>query len=296
MPAQQNRRVLLVSDGNTFLERVFAVLSGVRADRVAKSGWVGVAATGRYDVVVFDGLWPAGPAPGNMLVIGPQAKESFSPARIQPAAAHPLIRHVDWSDVNIASAARLPELSGWQPIVLSAGQPLLAIREQGGRREAAFTFRLDNSDLPLRPAFPVLMANLLDWLAPRSEGAALAVQAGDVVRIEPTPLADTMFVRYAGGVVDTLAPPWPPSAFRPPAPGLYTVVENGPSIRHERLIVASAYSASEADLSTRPLTIDGAGVEGGRNIRLAAWTLWPLLAAIVIAFALVEWWVDARGR
>ena len=67
-------------------------------------------------------------------------------------------------------------------------------------------------------------------------------------------------------------------------------------MRHERLIVASAYSAAEADLSARTLVIDGADVEGGRNIRLAAWSLWPLLAALVIAVALAEWWVDARGR
>jgi hypothetical protein len=295
LPAQTERRVLLVSDGNTFLERMLAVLTGVRAGRVGRTNWKAVSADAPYDIVILDGFWPDQPPASNMLIVGPQASTSFSPERIQ-AASHPLVRYVDWSDVNIARAAQLPFLAGWETVVRSAGQPLLAVREQAGRRDVVFTFRLDNSDLALRPAFPVLMANLIDWLAPRSAGAALAVSPGDALRIEPAPLADTIVVLDAAGAIDSLAPPWPAGIFRPPAPGLYRVIQKGPSVRHEQLLVASGYTASEANLSPRPLALTGANVESGRGIRLAAWSIWPLLALLVITIALVEWWVDARGR
>lgn len=296
MPAQSERRVLLVSDGNTFLERVLSVLSGVRAGRVAKNAWAAVEASDPYDIVLFDGAWPEQPPRGNLLIIGPPSTESFSPGRVQSSPAHPLVRHVDWSDVNIARAARLPSLSGWESVIQSAGQPLLAVREQGGRRDAVFTFRLDNSDLTLRPAFPVLMNNLLDWLAPRSVGEALAVSPGDAVRVDAVPLADSITVTDPSGTLQSLAPPWPSAVYRPPAPGLYRIVQKGPTVRHEQLLIASGYLASEAALEPRPLAINDAKVERARSIGLAALTIWPLIAALIIAFALAEWWVDARGR
>lgn len=293
--AQSNRRVLLVSDGNTFIERVLAVLGGVRADRVATAGWEKVAAATAYDVVILDGTWPSTTPPhGNLLIVGPPAADSFAPARIQPTT-HPLVQHVDWSDVNIAAAARLPNPTDWDVIVRSAGQPLLALREPAGRREAVLAFRLASSDLPLRPAFPVLMANLLDWLAPRSTGEPLIASPGAAVRVDAAPRTEMLRVERSDGTSETLAPPWPPAAFRPAVPGIYRIIQEGPSLRHERLLIASGYAPSEAALMPRPLQISrGDGVQ--RAGRLAAWSLWPLIAVVIITFALVEWWVDARGR
>lgn len=401
VPVPDERRVLLVSDGNIFLERAIAILGGVRADRVAPDAWTAVVASAGasgepYDVVVFDGVWPDDPPSGNVLLLGHPTATAFAPERIQPAAAHPLLRHVDWSDVNIAAAARLPYLETWEVVVNSPNGPLLAVRESAGRREAALTFRLTHSDLALRPAFPVLLANLLDWLAPRPAGEPIVVIPGSVARVEPMPLAETIHVeeaaRRAGSTarpgtdgsiegagkagsstaqagtdgssevvartgstarpgndgrlevagragstarpgsggsveragragntarpggddsagnghsargdqsaarVDTLAPPWPPAAFRAPAPGLYRVVQQGPAGKHERLIIASGYVASEAALTPRPVAIRGGEATGAEALPPRAWSLWPFLAIGIIAVSLLEWWVDARGR
>ena len=48
-----------------------------------------------------------------------------------------------------------------------AAAPLLFAGELGGRRVAVLAFDLHRSDLPLQVAFPLLLANLIDWLAPQ---------------------------------------------------------------------------------------------------------------------------------
>src|SRR5690606_39006537 len=126
--------------------------------------------------------------------IGHPTAERFRPERILPDSAHPLMRYVDWSDVSIGGAYALPLDAAWRTVVDSPGGPLLATLEAGGRREAAVAFDLSDSDLALRPAFPVLVANLLEWLAPRGAGDPILAAPGEPVRIDPLPLSEAIRV------------------------------------------------------------------------------------------------------
>lgn len=291
------RRVLLVSDGNVFLERVFSVLGGVRADRVVPGEWQNVLGSGvPYDVVVFDGVWPSEPPDSNVLLIGHAEAERFVPERIRADPAHPLVRHVDWSDVSIRGAAELPVDASWEAVVTAAGEPLLAAREEASRRQVALAFSLSESDLALRPAFPVLIANLLEWLAPRGAGAPLEVVPGESVRVEPLPLTESIRVEGPTGSLGELAPPWPPAAFRPPAPGLYRIVQEGAAGSQEQLVMAAGYSAAEAHLTPRPIAVEGVRTDSTGGVPGSARSLWPWLAVAVLGVSLAEWWWDARGR
>ena len=76
---------------------------------------------------------------------------------------HPLARQLDLSDVNIAAARRLALAAGDVAVAGSFGVPLLIARERPGLRIAATSFDPRRSDLPMRPAFPLLIANALAW-------------------------------------------------------------------------------------------------------------------------------------
>jgi hypothetical protein len=248
-----------------------------------------------------------------VLFVGPPVGEEFRPGGIFPRPDHPLLRHVDWSEVQVGAARRVPLDATWETIVESTGGPLLAVREAGGRREALLTFELGRSDLPLRPAFPILMANLLDWLLPQPESAPRVVSPGGSVALEASPLAESLQVRQlsgkvrqpggmaepvegdaADGAID-LAPPFPARPFRPPAPGVYQVVQSGEGVRQESLLVAEGYAPTEADLT--PRTVELSAAEGTSSAPApSALLLWPWLVGGVLLLSLVEWWVDARGR
>ena len=300
-PAPTEPAVLLVSAGNSFLERALAAHGGLRPYRISPEDWPEIAAEAeRYSLVIFDRVWPSALPKAHALYVGPPAGEEFRPAEIFPRPDHPLLRHVDWSEVRIGAARRVPLDATWETVVESADGALLAVREAGGRREAILAFELGQSDLPLRPAFPILIANLFDWLLPRPDVEARAVPPGGSVALATSPLAASVVVEpvEATGAANTsavLAPPFPARPFHPPAPGVYRVVQSGEDGDQESLLLAEGYLDAEADLTPRAIDLpaaDGAPAAPAQSALL----LWPFLAGGVILLSIVEWWVDARGR
>ncbi|MHB8992583.1 MAG: VWA domain-containing protein [Chloroflexota bacterium] len=293
--APEEVRVLLVSPGNSFLERVLSVHGNVRPFRTSPADWPGVATQGAaYPLAVLDRLWPETWPSGSALVVGPPVGDSFRPSEVWPRSEHPLLRHVDWSEVQVGEARRVPLDPSWETVVDSDGGPLLAVRSEGGRRQAVLAFELSQSDLPLRPAFPVLMANLLEWLLPRPEMAPRTVAPGGALSPETSPLAQQLWVEAGDGTRYDLAPPWPPRPFRPPAPGLYRVVQSWEGESQQFLLVASGYHPQEAELAPRSFELTAVEGDSPSPAR-GALSFWPWLVAGVVLLSLVEWWVDARG-
>jgi Aerotolerance regulator N-terminal/von Willebrand factor type A domain len=308
------RRVLLVSSGNTFLERVLAVDGNLRTFKIPPADWPALVSQGgaaRYPLVVLDrqprqsDQTPGGSA----LYVSGESGEAFQPRLIAPRSDHPLVRNVDWSDVRIGRATRLSadELSAWQTVVDSDGGPLVLVHTLSDgnqvRREALLTFELGESDLPLRPAFPVLMANLLDWLVPRPDGSPRSVAPGAALQLDSSPLARGL---HLDPVTDSslpreqLAPPWPARAVRAVQPGVYRAVEDGPDGEVSTYVVAEAFAPSESNLRTRePLALAaqmGQSDTVAQVVRSIRSGVWPWLLAGLLGLAAIEWLVDARGR
>jgi hypothetical protein len=85
---------------------------------------------------------------------------------------HPLLREVDLADVNVAEADRLALAPGDLALAGSFGVPLIVARAAPGLRVAALAFDPRRSDLPMRPAFPLFIANALAWTAGAGEDGA----------------------------------------------------------------------------------------------------------------------------
>lgn len=83
----------------------------------------------------------------------------------------PITRHLDLSGVRIASARRaLLKLWG-RALAEADGSPVIAAGERGGVRSIWVGWDLLASDFPLRVAFPIFLANYVDWLAPAATSA-----------------------------------------------------------------------------------------------------------------------------
>lgn len=306
--------VLLVSTGNTFLERVLAVKGNLRTFKVSPPDWpplVNQGGASTYALVVLDRQpRDATPTPtGSALYIGGSSGDAFQPRVIAPVPDHPLLRNVDWSEVRIARAARLTteQTTGWETVVDSDGGPLVLVRTlreaDHVRREALLTFALGESDLALRSAFPVLMANLVEWLAPRAERSPQTIAPGATLQLDASPLASSVRIETAVDVSsqpDTLAPPWPPRPFRPAAPGVYRAIEESPTGPATTYLVADAFAPTEADLGpSQPVPLasqTGQTDDLAHILRGVRSGIWPWLLATMLALGAIEWVVDARGR
>jgi hypothetical protein len=78
--------------------------------------------------------------------------------------------------------------------------PLLFVAERPEGRLAVLTFSLHDSDLPLQIAFPILTANLVNWLLPQgSPRFAANIRPGDPVPIQPGPDAAAIVVTAPDG-------------------------------------------------------------------------------------------------
>ncbi|HXU01202.1 MAG TPA: VWA domain-containing protein [Polyangia bacterium] len=174
VPPLPRRRVLRVGGPNLYLDgallslgrTVAIVRQSLSAAEAQRARWPD------YDLVVFDSVAPASPpTAGRYLYLdahGPGSPFAERGTVKEPVIAdvrrdHPLAHQLDLSDVNISSARRLALAAGDVAVAGSFGVPLLIARERPGLRIAATSFDPRRSDLPMRPAFPLLIANALAW-------------------------------------------------------------------------------------------------------------------------------------
>ncbi|HSY37944.1 MAG TPA: VWA domain-containing protein [Polyangia bacterium] len=228
IPPLPRRRILRVGDADLYLDGALLGLGRtVQVDRLAAVDADRAAVRARdYDLVIFDGVTPsAAPKSGRFLYFDPQGPGSpFATARearpardpvLDPGSIrreHPLLRQLDLADVNVAEAHRLALGPGDVALAASFDVPLIVARERPGLRIAALAFDPRHSDLPMRPAFPLLIANALAW-ATRDDVDAPAVDLGATVRDARE--SDTTPVRALALGGRVLAPPDPPARRSP---------------------------------------------------------------------------------
>ncbi|HEY5091610.1 MAG TPA: VWA domain-containing protein, partial [Polyangia bacterium] len=227
VPPLPRRHVLRVGGPDLYLDGALLSLGRtVHVDRLGAAEVDRAAARAPdYDLVIFDGVTPAvSPTAGRYLYLNPDGGGSPFPVRgtvrdpvLDPASLHrehPLLHELDLTDVNVAEAHRLTLAPGDVALAGSFGVPLIVARERPGLRIAALSFDPRRSDLPMRPAFPLLIANALAWTARDGvDGRGAAAPTEDeTVRDEresDTTPAPTLVL---GG--RTLAPPDPPARHR----------------------------------------------------------------------------------
>lgn len=186
--------VQIVGPGNRFLETALALLPGINVTGVPTATVSGNLAP---QITIFDGAIPDTLPSGNLLFIAPtRSTEFFSvtgelefPA-LRPAPGDldvqgpPLLRNVSVSDISVLRAARIEPGAWGRVLVEGDGSPILLAGEREGRRIVVLAFALQSSDLPLQVAFPLLISNIVGYLAPGS-----SIEASQIVPGQPLVLA-----------------------------------------------------------------------------------------------------------
>ncbi len=292
-------RVLLVSPGNTFLEQLLAALPGLQPFRKLPDT---PFPTDPFDLYVFDGPISDTLPTADLMLVNPSSNalfavgETFTNTQLLRVAQNdPLTQFVDWSNVHVLQAKKI-DVPTWARVLVEAeGGPLVLAGEVGGRRVAIFTFRLQDSDLPLLITYPVLMANLINYLAPaQAFSAPNGLRPGDTLTIKPAggdrviAIDDPHGTRYAAtateaGVVfvDTRAL------------GLYTVVSNQDVLG---TFAVNLFNPSESAIRPAPtIRIGRTDVTASAREEQGQLEIWPWLAAIAFALVVIEWCVYHRG-
>ncbi len=180
---------VLVSKGNRYLERVLALLPGVKLSKARPDEWRRIALRARSaDIVFLDGFVPPDPQPPRAVYVGPPSGGPFELAETLTAPAvtdwrsgHPLFSGLVLRDLQIQEASVLKEKPGDERLVGSPTGALALARQDGDTRHVAWGFDFGRSDLPLRLAFPQIVVNAVLWMR---DGRAVGPPPGGRQRLD----------------------------------------------------------------------------------------------------------------
>ncbi|MEO7665064.1 MAG: VWA domain-containing protein, partial [Candidatus Limnocylindrales bacterium] len=221
VPPDRLRRILLVSDGDPYLETALTYLPSTELYGVAPKDFTTSThidtKTGAelFDLIIFEGDLPAELPPTAILSIAPSKTSALAevvgslkdPAIGTIDPDDPILRYVDFSTTHIGQARKLA-LPAWARSVIPgpAGAPLLYAGERDGRKAAVLAFEPRQSDLPLQVAFPILISNLTGELMGGSEAPVEAIAPGDPVPLPLPAGATSLKVTRPDGTVVELVP------------------------------------------------------------------------------------------
>ena len=188
LPKRERIPVLLVTPNNPFLENALAVDEKLDLTVIAPDQY-GLDAE-RYDVIIFDRYNPPRLGDGNYMFIYPpkagaiwQIGESLeTPIITEWERKHPILRHVHLDNVQITEAYQVTVPTTANVIAHSFEDPLLIVEEGQNRRIVFIAIDILKSDLPLRIAFPLIVANAIQWFQGKSELEEYHLQTGEVLK------------------------------------------------------------------------------------------------------------------
>ncbi len=162
-------RVQLVMEQNLFLESALLTDANVALELVAPGD---VQPTDQFDVTIYANAPPTTTPTGNSIFIHQWPEDlgiGSSEMIEQPIITdwdreHPVNRHLALQNVAISRARKTQAPDGYQALVSSFDDPLLLLKETEQQRILVIPFDPMASDLPLRVAFPIMIANAIRYL------------------------------------------------------------------------------------------------------------------------------------
>ena len=290
VPSLAPTRVLLATEGSFFVERALAAHPAVMLD-VASPGSVTLPTAASYDVIVCDLCREVPDVTAGVLVIAPPAAGTGPLVPLALGAAdHPVAEALDAGDGLVAPIAErdVPEAA---VIVRAGGVPAVLAYERRGRRVVELRLDVTTPELPLMAAFPLLIANTVEWLAER-DARPPEVLAGE-------PLLWTVRDPLALAAVTVTGPDGSPVAAQvsgrhltitgATAPGTYRVT----SADWAESFVVNPVTDGESDLARAASPLPSSSPPRVASARLGVPLALPLIV-LALVLLLVEWWYRCR--
>ncbi|WP_025025469.1 vWA domain-containing protein [Caldalkalibacillus mannanilyticus] len=261
------------------------------------------------DVWVFQGSMPETLPDGNILWIAPQ--ESTSWLEIEETVEfdglgkrveeHPILQHVDWTNVHIAQARKIKPAAGIKSVVQIGEVDLVLAGEIQGRRIVILNFDLQHSDFPLRPAFPIFIQNVITWLTPMQSLPIEMGYAGEWIDLPFSVGAEQRFLIFPDGKKEELVVEGTMKPYQlPEQMGLFLIEEIRSNTKEVRPFVVGMRD-SQSSITPHELVVysseqvkEEESVEKTNSpLETVPIAIWFALAALLISF--IEWGVYHRG-
>ena len=301
-----NRNVLLVSEGNLFLEQLLSLVPNLTPFRVVPDtdGQIAIPNT-PFGVYVFDGIIPGELPPADVLIVNPPANDLFEVGGVTDqltnplVAENPLTQFVEWGNIHVSQAKQVT-LPDWGRVLINTDTtPLVFVGETGGRRVAVVTFDLHDSDLPLQVTFPILFSNLLNYLSPPNAfDAPNGIVPNQGITIQPEPGVEGIAIAAPSGQVYSPLLDNGSVFFQETGElGVYAVSYLPGDQYPAETFAVNLFAPEESKIEpATDIRIGLSAVQPQQENELGNRELWTWLAALALVFLLMEWWVYHRRQ
>jgi hypothetical protein len=190
--ASGTKKLLLVTDGDPYLERALALFPGIDLYEIKPAEFA--AAPGEFDVIVYDQWLPKTLPAGSALVL--DAVNPDMPVQLTGGPytasqivdwdeADPILSYVDLSDVHVKTGLSV-QVSDWGTAVADMHHgPAIVKGSKDGHSIVWIGFAPGDSDLPVQAAFPILLSNIVETLSNGEQGVTAGRLTGDSVQLPP---------------------------------------------------------------------------------------------------------------
>ena len=197
IPERASLEILLVSNGNLFLEGALLLDEQSSYDRIPHEEYT-PEMTNKYDVVIFDGYRGEElPPGGNYLIFDPDPEKSpiqverqvKNPPMFWPSQPrhkrHAIMQFVNINNVNTVISSVLNLEKDDEPLMMTdeRGPVFAAVRRRKGRRIVVVGFSLHQTDWVVRVSFPIFILDVLGWFAGDDPRLIPTYKTGETWRI-----------------------------------------------------------------------------------------------------------------
>jgi Ca-activated chloride channel family protein len=300
--------VRIVGPGNRFLETALGLLPGVKVTLAPTATTTFTETAAQVPVTILDGVVPPTLPPGNLFFIAPpRSTEFFSvtgqtdfPALRPAPGDEPLLKDISLSEVSVLKANKLVPGTWARVVVDGDAGPLLLAGERDGRRIVVLAFDLHQSDLPLQVAFPLLLSNIVGYLAPGSGAEAAQLAPGQPLALPvDASITDVRVTRPDGQTVRITSQNGQAIYAETDALGVYTVEQRqGDRLVGRRRYAVNLFAPDESKIAPQA-ELNVPQVSGLQQAvtreRVGRQEFWRWLAAAALAVLVVEWLVYQRN-
>jgi hypothetical protein len=205
MPERRRARVLVVTNGNTYLEAALLLDEYLDVTLVLPNKY---PPAGSFDVTILDGVAPPlAPNTGGALYINPPAEGS--PVKHARAIEmfgfdvwdkkSPILRWMSMGDIQIAEGNSFKPEKEDRVIGASEAGPILVMGRRAGRKFVALGFDPRKSDLVLRVAWPLFVLNTINDFIEEDTSYVSSYSTGAVWQIPAPSAAETAQLKVPDG-------------------------------------------------------------------------------------------------
>lgn len=286
-------KVLIVTEENLFLEKAFSSIQNTEVYKTNSAS--NLTSADSYDLYVFDGITPdIIPSKGSILFINPSSNEFFNvisggEGGEAKAVIGEVSKYLEDTTFTVAKYNSI-EIPYYGRGFLNIDEDFIGFKgEVDGRKIAALSFDLHNSDFPLKKEFPILMYELGENLISSGMVYKNNFKAGERIIAKGLSLDASISLTYPNG--DTLEISSGDEIREENSLGIYKL----DSLEEKEMFSVNFPSEKEGNTSINNIS-ENENIASVKSDLKRGLNISPLLIILAISVVAFEWIMYKRGN